>query len=39
VVAGVVLGILALRNRSFLPGVLLHFAVAATLDLAAVLRY
>jgi len=37
VVAGVALGILALRNRSFIPGAILHFAVAATLDALAVL--
>ncbi len=35
IVAGVVLGVVALRNRSFLPGAVLHFAVAATLDVLA----
>jgi membrane protease YdiL (CAAX protease family) len=35
IVAGVALGILAVRNRSFIPGVVLHFAVAATLDVLA----
>lgn len=38
VIAGVALGILALRARSFYPAVILHFAVAATLDLLSVLR-
>ncbi len=33
VVAGVVLGVLALRGRSFLPAVLVHYSVALTLDL------
>ncbi|MFO7651521.1 MAG: CPBP family intramembrane glutamic endopeptidase [bacterium] len=37
IVAGVALGILALRNRSFIPGAILHFAVAATLDALAIL--
>jgi len=35
IVAGVVLGIIALRNRSFIPGAILHWSVAATLDLFA----
>jgi membrane protease YdiL (CAAX protease family) len=35
VVAGIVLGIIALRNRSFIPGAILHWSVAATLDLFA----
>jgi len=35
VLAGIALGILALRNRSFIPGAILHWAVAATLDLFA----
>jgi len=35
VAAGVVLGIVALRNRSFIPGAILHWSVAATLDLFA----
>jgi membrane protease YdiL (CAAX protease family) len=35
IVAGVVLGIVALRNRSFIPGAILHWAVAVTLDLFA----
>lgn len=38
-VAGLALGIVALRARSFLPCVLLHFAVAATLDLLAVVHF
>lgn len=36
-VAGVVLGIVVLRGRSFLPAAILHFAVAAALDVAAVI--
>jgi membrane protease YdiL (CAAX protease family) len=35
IVAGIALGILALRNRSFIPGAILHWAVAATLDIFA----
>lgn len=35
VVAGIVLGIVALRNRSFIPGAVLHWLVAATLDIFA----
>lgn len=33
IVAGLALGVIALRGRSFLPAALLHFAVAATLDI------
>jgi len=35
IVAGIVLGIVALRNRSFIPGTILHWSVAATLDIFA----
>lgn len=35
IVAGVVLGIVALRSRSFIPGAILHWSVAATLDIFA----
>lgn len=35
IVAGLVLGIVAFRARSFIPCAVLHFAVAATLDLVA----
>jgi membrane protease YdiL (CAAX protease family) len=35
IVAGLALGLIALRARSFLPCALLHFAVAATLDVLA----
>jgi len=35
IVAGVALGIIALRNRSFIPGAILHWSVAITLDLFA----
>ncbi len=37
IVAGIALGIVALRGRSFIPCVILHFAVAATLDVASLL--
>lgn len=37
-VAGVVLGILSLRTRSIAGGVLIHFGVALTMDLAALAR-
>jgi membrane protease YdiL (CAAX protease family) len=37
IIAGVALGIVAVRARSFIPCVLLHFAVAATLDILALL--
>lgn len=35
IIAGIVLGIIALRNRSFIPGAILHWSVAATLDVFA----
>jgi membrane protease YdiL (CAAX protease family) len=35
IIAGVILGIVALRSRSFIPAAILHFAVAATLDIIA----
>jgi membrane protease YdiL (CAAX protease family) len=35
VIAGVALGIIAVRNRSFIPGAILHWSVAVTLDLFA----
>jgi len=35
IIAGIVLGIIALRNRSFIPGTILHWSVAATLDIFA----
>lgn len=35
IVAGVVLGVLALRTKSFYLGVILHFGVAVTMDLLA----
>jgi hypothetical protein len=38
-IAGLALGVLALRARSFYPCVILHFAVAATLDILAVVRF
>ncbi len=38
IVAGIVLGIIALRNRSFIPGAILHWSVAATLDIFAIVR-
>lgn len=36
--AGIVLGHLALRSRSWVPGALLHMAVAFTMDVAAISR-
>jgi membrane protease YdiL (CAAX protease family) len=36
IIAGIVLGIIALRNRSFIPGTILHWSVAETLDLFAI---
>jgi membrane protease YdiL (CAAX protease family) len=38
IIAGIVLGIVALRSRSFIPCAILHWSVAATLDLFALLR-
>ncbi len=35
IIAGIALGVLALRNRSFIPGAILHWSVAVTLDLFA----
>ena len=37
IIAGIALGIVAVRARSFIPCVILHFAVTSTLDIAAVL--
>jgi len=33
IVAGLVLGTMAVRSRSFVPGIFLHVAVAITMDL------
>ena len=38
IIAGIALGIIALRNRSFIPGAILHWSVAATLDIFALIR-
>jgi membrane protease YdiL (CAAX protease family) len=38
IIAGIVLGIIALRNRSFIPGAILHWSVAATLDIFAIVH-
>jgi membrane protease YdiL (CAAX protease family) len=35
IIAGIALGIIALRNRSFIPGAILHWSVAVTLDIFA----
>lgn len=35
-VAGFVLGYLALKSKSFVPGVILHFGIAVTMDLLAI---
>ena len=37
-IAGIALAVVALRAKSFYPAVILHFAVAATLDLLSVIR-
>ena len=36
--AGVILGLLAYRTRCILGGVLIHWAVAASMDLLAILQ-
>lgn len=38
IVAGLVLGVMALRSRSFVPGIALHIAVAITMDLLVLWR-
>jgi membrane protease YdiL (CAAX protease family) len=38
IIAGLVLGYLALRSKSFVPGILLHVAVALTMDLLVLWR-
>ena len=38
IVAGLVLGFLALRSRSFVPGIALHVGVAVTMDLLVLAR-
>jgi len=38
IVAGIALGIIALRSRSFIPGTILHWSVAATMDILAVVH-
>lgn len=38
IIAGLVLGYLALRSKSFVPGVMLHFSVAITMDLLVISR-
>lgn len=35
-VAGFVLGYLALKSKSFVPGIILHFGIAVTMDLLAI---
>jgi membrane protease YdiL (CAAX protease family) len=37
IIAGVVLGIVAIRARSFIPCAIVHFAVAASMDVAALI--
>jgi len=39
IIAGMALGVVALRAKSFYPCVILHFGVAATLDLLSVLKF
>ncbi len=38
IVAGLVLGVMALRSKSFVPGVFLHVGVALTMDLLVLAR-
>ena len=38
IAAGLLLGVLALRSRSWLPGAALHWAIAVTMDLLALLQ-
>lgn len=38
IIAGLVLGVMALRSKSFVPGVFLHVAVALTMDLLVLAR-
>ena len=38
IVAGIALGIIALRNRSFIPGTILHWSVAVTMDIFAIVH-
>lgn len=38
IIAGLVLGTLAVRSRSFVPGILLHVSVAITMDLLVLAR-
>lgn len=38
IVAGLLLGVLALRSRSWLPGAALHWAIAITMDLLALVH-
>jgi membrane protease YdiL (CAAX protease family) len=38
IVAGLVLGVMALRSKSFVPGIALHVAVAVTMDLLVLWR-
>lgn len=35
IVAGIILGMLSLKSRSVLPGVMIHYAVAITMDISA----
>ncbi len=38
IIAGLVLGVMALRSKSFVPGIFLHVAVAITMDLLVLWR-
>ena len=38
IIAGLVLGVMALRSKSFVPGIVLHVAVAITMDLLVLWR-
>lgn len=37
IVAGIVLGLLSFRNKSFIPGLILHYSVAMVMELSAIL--
>lgn len=38
IIAGLLLGYMAIKSKSFLPGALLHFAVGFTMDVACILQ-
>ena len=38
IIAGLILGLMAVRSKSFVPGIFLHVAVAITMDLLVLWR-